>query len=138
MRDTATLLVGNRSDLTVSVIDASTCNGSNTSGCPQVAPPAVLVGTFPKSAGTGFSLVGRGMGIDQTTHRIFIPVTGDSGTVRINGDTCRADHIAGCGPMVVSDRMGGFPLTVAVDGSSGTVYVANTNDGTVSIFATGR
>ena len=44
---TNTVFVGNRDDLTVSVIDGSTCNGGNTTGCGQT-PPAVLVGAFPR------------------------------------------------------------------------------------------
>src|SRR5262249_3862003 len=58
--DTNTLFVANRDDLSVSVIDGATCNGSNISGCPQTAPPAIVVGAFPETAGADVqNIVGR-------------------------------------------------------------------------------
>lgn len=136
--DTNTVFVGNRNDLTVRVIDGSTCNGSDTSGCPQAAPSEVLVGAFPSTGGIGNNLPGRSVAVDQTTHQVFVPLPGDSDVAVLDGNTCRADTIQGCQVRIVNKRMGGFPITAVVDESSGTVYVANNDDGTVSVFPSSR
>ncbi len=133
--DTNTVFVGNRNDLTVSVIDGSTCNGTHTSGCGQT-PPAVLVGAFPGTAGNGNNLLGRGIAIKD--HIIYIPNLGDSDVATLDGNTCRAGHLDGCDVKIVQERMGGFPEVATVDEASGTVYVANDNDGTVSVFPSSR
>ena len=72
---TNTVLIGNRDDLTVSVIDGSTCNGGDMSGCGQT-PPAVLLGAFPGSAGNGNNILGRSIAIDSKKQIIYIPNTG--------------------------------------------------------------
>lgn len=129
--DTHTVFVGNRYDLTVSVIDGSTCNGRDTSGCSQT-PPAVLLGAFPGSAGNGNNILGRSIAIKN--HILYIPNIGDSDVATLDGKTCRAGHLEGCEVKLVQKRMGGFPVTATVDEESDTVYVANDTDGTVSVF----
>ncbi len=129
--DTHTVFVGNRYDLTVSVIDGSTCNGRDTTGCGQ-RPPAVLVGAFPGSAGNGNNILGRSIAIKN--HILYIPSIGDSDVATLDGNTCRAGHLEGCEVKLVQKRMGGFPVTATVDEESDTVYVANNTDGTVSVF----
>lgn len=136
--DTNAVFVGNRDDLTVSVINGATCNATNTSGCPQVAPPAVLVGAFPSTGGTGNNILGRWIAVDQTTHKVFVPLPADSDVAVLDGSTCRPNNPNGCKPEIVRRRMGGFPITAEVDESSGTVYVANNDDGTVSVFPSSR
>jgi YVTN family beta-propeller protein len=132
--DSNTVLVGNRDDLTVSLIDGSTCNGSNASGCPQVAPPTVLVGVFPSTGGNGGNILGRSIAVDQKKHIVFIPVIGDSDVAMLDGNACRAGHVEACHAKVMNQRAGGFPVMATVDGLTGTVYVTNDDDGTVSIF----
>lgn len=132
--DTNTVFVGNRDDLAVSVIDGSTCNGSNTSGCPQVAPPEVVVGAFPATGGNGSNLFGRSIEVNQTTHQVFMPMPADSDLVVLDGNVCRANNLNGCQPRVVRKRMGGFPITAVVDEASDTIYVANNDEGTVSVL----
>jgi hypothetical protein len=39
---------------------------------------------------------------------------------------------------IVHERMGGFPVVATVDEGSETVYVANNDDGTVSVFPSSR
>jgi len=130
---TNTVFVGNRDDLTVSVIDGSTCNGTNASGCGQT-PPAVLVGAFPSTAGNDTNILGRGIGVDSTKHIVYIPTFGDSDVATLDATTCHAGNISGCSVTIVPGRMGGHPELAIVDESSGTVYVSNANDGTVSVF----
>jgi len=135
--DRNTVFVGNRDDLTVSVIDGSTCNGTRTSGCPQVPPPAVVVGAFP-STGGGSNILGRSIAVDQHKHIVFIPVIGDSDVATLDGNACRAGHVNDCHVKIVHKRMGGFPLVATVDEASETVYVSNDDDGTVSLFPSSR
>lgn len=132
--DKNTVFVGNRDDLTVSVIDGATCNGTNTFGCPQVAPPAIVVGAFPETGGFDFNLLGRSITVDQQKHIVLIPVAGDSDVAMLDGNACRVGHVNDCHVKIVNTRMGGFPITAAVDEASETVYVANNADGTVSLF----
>lgn len=136
VRDKNTIFVENRNDLTVSVIDGSTCNGSNTTGCSQM-PPAVLIGAFPRAAGNSNYISGRRIAIDQHTDLAFIPTIGDSDVAVLDGNTCNASHPQDCHVRIVPQRMGGFSVFATVDESSGTVYVANDDDGTVSLFPSG-
>lgn len=130
---TNTVFVGNRNDLTVSVIDGSTCNGGDTTGCGQT-PPAVLIGAFPDTGGNGNNVNGRTIAIDQQKQLIFVPIAGDSDLAVLDGHACRAGHADACHVKIAKKRAGGFPVTAAVDESTDTVYVANLADGTVSLF----
>jgi DNA-binding beta-propeller fold protein YncE len=136
---TNTVFVGNAIDLTVSVINGATCNGTNTSGCGQT-PPVVFVGAFPNTAGnattsaTDSNILGRGIGVDSTKHIIYIPTFADSDVATLDATTCRAGDVSGCAVQVVKGRMSGRPELAIVDESSGTVYVSNFTDGTVSVF----
>lgn len=131
---TNTVFVGNRDDVTVSVIDGSACNGTNTSGCGQT-PLAVPVAAFPNAAGNHDYIFGRGVAIDPVSHNVFMGIVGDSDVVVINGRACRGGNTAGCQAKVVPLRAGGFPAALTVDESSRTVYVSNNDDGTVSLFS---
>jgi DNA-binding beta-propeller fold protein YncE len=130
---TNTVFVGNQDDLTVSLIDGATCNGANTSGCDQT-PPAILVGAFPNALFNGSNILGRNIAVDQKKQIVFIPVVGDSDVARLDGQTCRAGHVDACTVTIVPQRMGAFTVTAAIDDSSGTVYVGNDDDSTVSLF----
>jgi YVTN family beta-propeller protein len=137
--DRNTVFIGNRDDLTVSIIDGATCNGTNTSGCPQSPPPAVLVGAFPDSAGNGgTNILGRSIAVDQEKHVVYIPVYGDCDVATLDGNACRAGHVNDCHVKIVNKRMGGQPVTATVDPLTDTVYVANLIDGTISLFPSSR
>jgi DNA-binding beta-propeller fold protein YncE len=119
---TDTIYVGNLNDNTVSVIDGSTCNASNTSGCGQTAA-LVQVGSGPGVPG-----------IDTATNTIYVP-NGNDGTVSvINGATCDAQNTSGCNQAPPTVAAGSGADQVAVDPSTHTVYVANFNDNTVSVI----
>jgi YVTN family beta-propeller protein len=132
--DTNTVFVTNRDDLSVSVFDGATCNGSDTSGCPQTPPPAIVVGAFPETGGFDINILGRSVTIDQQKHIVFLPVPGDSDVVWLDGSTCTAANLSGCQPRIIPKRMGGFPLCAEQDQISGTVYVTNNADASVSVF----
>src|SRR5215475_2098570 len=130
--NTNTIFIGNRDDGTVSVIDGSTCNGKDTSGCGQ-NPFAVGVGT-PNNE---LSLA-RAITFDPATQQLFVTVTGDSAVAVIDGNTCRGSNPSACRAKIVPFRMGGYGTFAAVDTSSGTVYVGNNDDGDVSLFPDGK
>jgi YVTN family beta-propeller protein len=133
--DRNTVFIGNRDDLTVSIIDGATCNGTNTSGCPQSPPPAVIVGAFPASAGNfGENILGRNIAVDQERHLVYIPVPGDNDVAELNGNACRAGHVNDCHVKIVNKRMGGDPVMATVDPLTDTVYVTDDTDDTVSLF----
>jgi DNA-binding beta-propeller fold protein YncE len=131
---TNTVFVGNENDVTVSVIDGSTCNGTNTSGCGQT-PFSIPVAAFPNAAGNDIYIFGRGIAIDPASHKVFMAVVGDSDVVVVNGRACHGGNTTGCQAKVVPLRMGGFTLALTLDESSGTVYVSNNSEGTVSLFS---
>ena len=131
--DTNTVFVGNRDDLTVSVIDGSTCNAAVTSGCGQI-PPAVLVGAFPNTGGSLDNILGRSIVVDSRNHILYIPTVADSDVATLDTDACRAGHVQDCHVRIVHKRMGGFSFFATLDESSGTVYVSNDVDNTLSLF----
>lgn len=95
----------------------ATCNGRNQFGCPQRV---------------------RALAIDSRKHIIYIPNIGDSDVATLDADTCRAGHVNDSHVKIVPKRMGGFPEVATVDEGSETVYVANNDDGTVSVFPSSR
>jgi DNA-binding beta-propeller fold protein YncE len=120
--DTRTLYVTAPAVNLVSVINAATCNATDTSGCGQ--PPATL------AVGGGPGL----LAIDQATDTIYVP-NGNDGTVSvINGATCNAGDTSGCGQTVPTVAAGPGAVAVGIDPRTHTVYVANGNDGTVSVI----
>jgi YVTN family beta-propeller protein len=120
---TSTLFVTNTGGNTVSMINATTCNATNTAGCNQ-APPTVAVG-----GGPGL------LAVDQATNTIYVP-NGNDGTVSvINGATCNATDTSGCA-RTSTVTAGSGAGAVALDDRTHTAYVANFNDGTVSVIDT--
>jgi YVTN family beta-propeller protein len=125
---TDTVYVTNFVDDTVSVIDGSTCNGRVTSGCGQVTP-TVTVGSEPTN-----------VAVDQATGAVYVANLGyetaslDFTVSVIKGATCNAMQISGCGNRPLSVEVGGNPFGVAVNDRTGTVYVTNAADHTVSVF----
>ena len=120
-----TPLAGN----TVSVIDGTTCNAANTTGC-ATPPQTITVGpvfTTPV-----------GVAIDQATDTIYVAdlQNGEtSGTVSvINGATCNAATSTGCGQHPRSVPAGFGPAAIAFDHANRTVVVANIEDTSVSVI----
>jgi DNA-binding beta-propeller fold protein YncE len=133
--DKNTIYVVNRFSMSVSIFDGSMCNASNVAGCPTSMAPRVSIAAFPAALDNPFAtfLTGRQMAIDQNKHTVFIPTQGDTDLVVLDGNDCRADHLNGCKPKISSPRTGGTPNFAAVDPSTGTVYVANLQESTVSL-----
>ncbi len=116
----------------VAVVNAATCNATNTSGCGQ--NPAVV------KVGQGTSV----LAVSQATDTVYGPNAGmgfDGDTVSvINGATCNGTHHSGCGHLAATAKAGMGPFGVAVNDRTHTVYVANNangdSPGTVSVINT--
>jgi len=114
----------------VAVVNAATCNATNTSGCGQ-KPTVVKVGP-----GTAV------LAVSAATDTVYGPSSGqgfDGDTVSvINGATCNGTHHAGCGHLAATATVGRGPFGVAVNDRTHTVYVANNangdSPGTVSVI----
>ena len=54
--------------------------------------------------------------------------------VVIDGAACRAGHTKGCHANPLKLRTGGWPINIALDEATATLYVADNVDGAVSYF----
>jgi len=115
---------------TVAAINTGTCNAETTSGC------AAARGVVDVGAGT------NQIAVSAATNTVYAPAaggdhSGDTVAV-INGETCDAANLAGCGQPAASVKVGVGPDGVAVDDLTHTIYVANNADGdapgTVSVI----
>ena len=125
---TRTVYVANLNGGSISVINAARCNAVTTSGCGQPAR------TIRDSAGPD------GVDVDIATDTVYAansgtasPQTGDTVSV-IDGARCNGTNGSGCGRTPATTTVGSGALWDAVDQATGTVYVANNNDGTVSVI----
>jgi YVTN family beta-propeller protein len=107
---------------TVSVIDGSTCNATNTSGCGQT-PATVPVGQFPFFAA-----------FDAANQTVYVTNALDNTVSMIDAETCHAGVTARCERTPPTVAVGAFPVPVAIDRATDTVYVGNNNEPTVSVI----
>ena len=121
---TNTIYVPNSNTNTVSVINGATCNATNTSGCGQV--PAVV------TVGSGAQAVA----IDNTHHTVYVGNFNDGTVSVVNMATCNAANTSGCGQAPATVTAGSGITDLLVDPAVGTLYVANTFDGDVSLIST--
>ena len=117
-----TIYTVNEDGGTVSVIDGATCNASVTTGCGQI-PQQIDVGSAPD-----------GVAIDQTTDTVYVANSQDNTISIVDGATCNAKVTSGCSQTPPTMSLGDGPQGLAVDELTDTVYVANPNDGTVSVI----
>jgi len=116
----------------VAVVNAATCNATDTSGCGQ-APALVKVGT-----GTAI------LAVSTATDSIYAPASGpgfSGDTVAVlNGATCNGTDHSGCGHLAATAKVGSGPFGAAVSDHTHTLYVANNangdSPGTVSVINT--
>jgi len=110
----------------VSVINGATCDAAHTTGCGQT-PATVTAGSNP-----------WGIAVDQATDTIYTANIADGehpGTVSvINGASCNGSDHAGCGQTPASIAAGFGSVGMAIDPATGTVYVANIEDASVSVI----
>jgi DNA-binding beta-propeller fold protein YncE len=109
----------------VFVINVATCNAVTTQGCGQ---PVKKVADSQGPAA---------IDVDLATDTIYAVNngTGNGNTVSvIDGAKCNGSTGSGCGEAPHTITVGSGAFWDAVDQASGTVYVANNNDGTVSVI----
>jgi DNA-binding beta-propeller fold protein YncE len=120
--DTIYASIGNN---TVAVVDGTTCNGTNHSGCSHVAA-TVKVGIDP-----------YGVAVDDATHTVYVVnnTNGDSpGTVSIiNGRTCNGSDTLGCKGQMPIAVVGRSPLLATLDPATDTLYVGDFSSAAVSV-----
>jgi DNA-binding beta-propeller fold protein YncE len=119
---TDTIYVADTGAGTVSVIDGSTCNAADTSGCSR-APATVSVGAgaFP-------------IAVDPATNTVYVGVTG--GVAVIDGQACNASHTSGCATRPAMVAVANQPAGISVDQATGTVYVSG-EGGSVAVIGRG-
>ena len=120
-----TLYVANRVDGTVSMVDTEKCNAAVLAGC-KISWPVAKVGDLP-----------YGIDFDPISHGVYVGNVGDSTVTAFVSTSCNANVQTGCQRRRVVGT-GGWPTNVAVDGATGTVFVSNNGDATVSLIGTGR
>jgi YVTN family beta-propeller protein len=118
---THTAYTANNTDSTVSVIDTATCNARQSAGCGQ-ATPAIPVGTNPWA-----------VTVDRALHTVYVINNLDDTLSAVNSAACDAKDTSGCGARPPASQVGEGPQAVLTDPATGTVYVANIVDSTISV-----
>jgi DNA-binding beta-propeller fold protein YncE len=108
---------------TVSVINGATCNGADTAGC-SASFPTVGVGRSPRT-----------VAVDATTDMMYVADYSSAAVSVVNGASCNAEVVDGCGQAAPEQAVGSQPDGLVVSPSSGTVYAMNSpQSGSMSIF----
>lgn len=122
--DTAsdTIYVTNDGTNTVTVIDGRTCNSLTVSGCGSSRREFVGLGP-------------GGIAIDQATNTVYVADETSDDVSMFNGSTCDAANVSKCGQHAYRLVAGDGDRGVAVDDSTDSVYVTNTDNNTVLVFS---
>jgi DNA-binding beta-propeller fold protein YncE len=110
----ATLYVPTGTDA-VTMINTRACNAHRHHGC-TMTPATVTVGTGP-----------AGAAVNAQTHTVYIANrgAGKTGSVSVLDDqTCNATRTTGCTHLATLHVPGGHPDAIAVNATTGTLYVA--------------
>jgi DNA-binding beta-propeller fold protein YncE len=114
----------------VFVINAAACNANNSKGCKgpvrKVKDP----------------LIPDGIAVDVASNTVYAANGGPSGNGNtlsvIDGGTCNGTNHSGCGQVPRKIKVGTNPFWGLIDPATRTLYVANFNDGTVSVINAAR
>ncbi len=116
-----TLYVTNSGANTVSMLDTSSCNAIDPTGCSR-PPLTAQVGNFPAFPA-----------VDEATGTIYVPNITDGTVSVIDGATCNAATVTGC-TRTATVTAGSQATEAAIDDRTHTVYINNFNDGTMSMI----
>ena len=111
---------GVASDLTM--LDASSCNAETSSRC-----------TDAKTVSTG-GQDAIGVAVDDQTGTVYAVNGGSDSVAVINAHSCNANDASGCAKPVALVSVPGGPEFIALNDKTDTIYVADTNSGTVSMI----
>jgi DNA-binding beta-propeller fold protein YncE len=118
---TDTIYVANAGNDTISVVNAKTCNAADLTGCAHT-PPTIADPEGP----------GPGIAVNPLNDTVYVanagspyPSTAGHTVSVIDGATCNASSLSGCSQTPPTVTVGYQPVSVAVDQSSDTVYVAD-------------
>ncbi len=119
---THTIYVANGVSNTVSVIDGRRCNATTIVGCGR--PRAtVSVGPGP------FALV-----VNEATGSVYVTDLGAPTLSEIDGTTCNATTVRGCGLRPATIDVGQAPGGIALDTRTDTIYVTGESSDDVSVI----
>jgi YVTN family beta-propeller protein len=108
----------------VSVINGATCNASITTGCGQT-PATVTVGQ-----------ASYGIVDDSATHTAYVTNDNSNTVSVIDTRHCRSGDTSGCSQTPATVKVGVEPLGITLDQATHTVYVADIQDGALSVIDT--
>ena len=122
---TGTVYVANAVSTLLSVIDARTCNATHLSGCHRAAAttPIARRAVFPSLA------------VDPLTDTVYLG-TWDNRLLVVDGRTCDATDVSGCGKVLATVPVDGTPAGLVVDQATGTLYVTSTDTSAVTVIST--
>ena len=113
---------------TITVLNTSTCNANDTSGCGQMPAATFTVpGPLFNNDTNDFSI----MALNTSTHTLYIGDAHDGPVSMINTATCNATTTSGCS-MIPTTMVNGDGI--ALENSTHSVYVFDIIDQTASVF----
>ncbi len=107
----------------VSAIDGHSCNATTVTGCRHAA--SVHFG--PDSSLEQLAL-------DPATHTLYVADAGADAVWAVDASACNAAVTSGCARTPARAKVGGEPRALALAATTGTLYVANSGDGTLSLL----
>ena len=120
-----TVYVPNTDDNTVSVLNGANCNADRRTGCTPFPP------TFATGAGP------NGLLVDHPLHTLYLLQSGDNDLAVLAERTCNVRASSGCAhPRATIPVGNGAQRGTALDLRTGTIYVPNLLDDTVSVIDT--
>jgi YVTN family beta-propeller protein len=116
------VFVANEEDSTVSVIDATACNATDSSGCKKPVP----------AMATGFD--NGYLDVDIATDTVYVANQDENNVSVLDGAACSATHAGGCRPASPTTATGNAPVGIAVNTATHTVYVGDRDDQKLSVI----
>ena len=121
---TETVYVENQGSSSLSVINAATCNATNSTSCARIFPALAL--------GVGGAFVS----LDPSTHTLYESSQDTNAVWVLDASKCNAMHTSGCTKFEPTTTVGAGAIGGVVSAQARTLYVSNQQDGTVSIIDT--
>jgi YVTN family beta-propeller protein len=106
----------------VQILDSSTCNSTNQSGCGAPPSQSFTVGFFPFVPAT----------VDEATHTLYMPSAFPNILAVIDTSVCNASTTAGC-TNYAQVEVGSFGFAAVFDPQTKTVYVENFSSTSMSV-----